>query len=66
MERFKNYGLWVAVAALGGMIVQDLGLQIAPERYEMYVDVALTIAVAAGVISNPSIGKGFRDKGGDK
>jgi uncharacterized membrane protein len=70
MERFKNYGLWVAVAALGGMIVQDLGLQIAPERYEMYVDVALTIAVAAGVISNPSIGKGFRDrnevKEGDK
>lgn len=65
MERWKNYGLWVALFALGGLFVNDLGL-LAPDKYDQYVAAILTILVAAGVVSNPSVGKGFTDKGGDE
>jgi uncharacterized membrane protein len=65
MSKFKNYGLWVALFALGGLIVNDFGL-LAPEQYDQYVAAILTVLVAAGVVSNPSIGKGFTDKEGDK
>ncbi|MDX8367867.1 holin [Cytobacillus sp. IB215665] len=64
MNRYKNYGLWVAVAALGLMIIQDLGLQITPEHYNTYVDAILGILVLLGIINNPTTKhKGFR---GDK
>jgi uncharacterized membrane protein len=62
MSKFKNYGLWVALFALGGLIVNDFGL-LAAEQYDQYVAAILSILVAAGVVSNPSIGKGFSDKG---
>jgi uncharacterized membrane protein len=61
-KRLKNYGLWLAVAALVGMILQDLGVNIAPERYQAYVDAVLTILVLAGIVNNPSQGNGFRDE----
>jgi uncharacterized membrane protein len=60
-KRFKNYGLWVSLAALFGLFVNDAGL-LAPEKYQQYVDAVLAVLIAAGVITNPSIGKGFRDK----
>lgn len=63
MERFRNYGLWVSLAALGGLFVDDFAL-LAPEQYDQYVDAVLAILVAAGVVNNPSIGKGFGDKNG--
>ena len=53
-QRWKSYGLWIAVAALVGMVLQDFGVMIPPERYDNYVDVLLTIAVLAGIINNPS------------
>lgn len=59
-QRFRNYGLWVALAALGGLIVNDFGL-LAPEQYQEYVDAILVVLVAAGVINNPEKGKGFKD-----
>ena len=65
MSKWKNYGLWVALFALGGLIVNDFGL-LAPDQYDQYVAAILTILVAAGVVSNPSIGKGFSDKTEDK
>jgi uncharacterized membrane protein len=61
-KRLKNYGLWLAVTALVGMILQDLGVNIAPERYQAYVDAVLTILVLAGIVNNPSQGNGFRDE----
>lgn len=61
-KRWKNYGLWVALAALLGMVLQDVWGSFAPERYEEYVQIVLGILVAAGVISSPVIGKGFSDK----
>ncbi|AWG44257.1 hypothetical protein BEH_25040 (plasmid) [Priestia filamentosa] len=53
MKRFKNYTLWVAVSAFIGMLVQDLGIDIAPERYTNYVDSVLYILVLAGIVSSP-------------
>jgi uncharacterized membrane protein len=61
-EKWRNYGLWLALAALIGMIIQDAGVPITPERYEMYVDVILGILAGAGIISNPTVGKWFMDK----
>jgi hypothetical protein len=60
-KRWKNYGLWAALAALIGLFVNDAGL-LASEEYQQYVDAVLAVLIAAGVITNPSIGKGFRDK----
>jgi uncharacterized membrane protein len=65
MSKYKNYGLWVALFALGGLFVNDFGL-LAPEQYDQYVAAILAVLVAAGVVSNPSIGKGFTDNEGEK
>lgn len=61
MERFKNYGLWIAIASLIGLFVNDMGL-LSPEKYQTYVDAILMVLIAAGIVSNPSNGKGFKDK----
>ncbi len=58
--RFKNYGLWVAIGSLVTMVAND-AFQVAPADVEKYVDVALTIGIAAGIINNPSNGKGYKD-----
>lgn len=60
MERFKNYGLWLALAALGGLILNDAGL-VAPEKYQQYVDMIFAVLIAAGIINNPASGNGFKD-----
>ncbi|RWZ59900.1 hypothetical protein EQV77_00960 [Halobacillus fulvus] len=59
--KWKNKGLWVALGALAVMLGNDIW-SIAPAVTEPYVDLGLTILSAAGVISNPSHGKGFKDK----
>lgn len=61
-KRLKNYGLWLAVASLVVMVLQDAGVNIAPERYQAYVDAVLTILVLAGIVNNPSQGTGYRDE----
>jgi uncharacterized membrane protein len=70
MQRFKNYALWTAVAALVGMGLVDFGVIPNTELYDQYIDKLLYILVLAGVVTNPSQGKGFSDKsearGGDK
>lgn len=62
MEKIKNYGLWVAVASLVGLILQDAGVPLAPEKFQIYVDIILNILVLAGIISDPKTGKWFSDK----
>lgn len=61
-KRLKNKGLWVAVAAFVGMILQDMGVPFTPEKYQTYVDAILGLLVLAGILNNPSIGKGYSDK----
>jgi uncharacterized membrane protein len=56
-SKWKSYGLWVAVAALLGMLLQDAGVALSPEKYEGYVDAVLTLLILAGIVSNPTKGK---------
>lgn len=63
--KWKNYGLWVALGSLVVMLLNNV-FNIAPDQSQPYVDIILTILIAAGVISNPTDGKGFTDKGEDK
>ncbi|MGN4423407.1 hypothetical protein ACTFQN_06055 [Bacillus cereus group sp. MYBK30-1] len=68
-EKFKNYGLWVALFALLGMALMDAVPHFNLGRYQEYVDMILYILIAAGVVSNPTAGKWFadkRNKGDDK
>jgi len=62
MLRLKNYGLWVSLFAVVGMALIDFGTIKELGRYEMYVQVILSILVALGVVSNPKEGKGYIDK----
>ncbi|MEK4894166.1 hypothetical protein MHH74_29520 [Bacillus sp. FSL M7-0996] len=61
-EKFKNYGLWVALFALLGMVLMDTVPHFNLGRYQEYVDMTLYILIAASVVSNPSSGKWFADK----
>ncbi|MEJ9130619.1 hypothetical protein P4408_14205 [Bacillus thuringiensis] len=61
-EKFKNYGLWVALFALLGMVLMDTVPHFNAGRYQEYVDLILYILIAAGVVSNPTAGKWFADK----
>ncbi len=66
MKRFKNYGLWVAVAAFVPLLADSLKVYdiniIIPGNYDALVKALLAILVLAGVVSNPSIGSGYTDK----
>jgi len=59
MERFKNYGLWLSVASLLLMVLQDAGVNITPEKFNAYVQAILGILVLLGIVSNPKEGKWF-------
>jgi uncharacterized membrane protein len=59
--KWKNYGLWVSIASVLYMVINDLGYQIDLTRWDTYVTAILGILVALGVISNPESGKGFFD-----
>ena len=62
-SRWNNYGLWVAVFALIGMAARDFfGVEIEQEHYQTYVDAIMTILIFAGIVNNPSMGKGYKDK----
>jgi uncharacterized membrane protein len=60
-SKLKSYPLWIALFALIGLFVNDMGL-LAPEKYNQYVDALFTLLIAGGVITNPSQGKGYGDK----
>ena len=59
-NKFKNYGLWLALFSLIGLVLRDTGL-IFP-TYQEYVDLIMYILIALGVVSNPSLGVGYADK----
>lgn len=69
MDRWKNYGLWVSIAALIPLILSSFGIHIIP-NYQEIVNAILAILVAAGILSNPSTtSKWYSDdknKGEDK
>jgi uncharacterized membrane protein len=62
MSRFKNYGLWIAVASLLFMILRDAGIEITKEKYDGYVNSILYLLILLGIINDPTNGKGFEDE----
>lgn len=62
MDRFKNYGLWVSIAAFIPMFLKAVGIDVIPDNYNDLVNSFLGILVVAGIISNPKTeNKGFLD-----
>ncbi|MEG0013884.1 MAG: holin [Cellulosilyticaceae bacterium] len=61
MERWKNYGLWVSIAALIPLVLSSFGINIIP-NYQEIVNAILTILVTAGILNNPTtVTKWFKD-----
>lgn len=52
--RVRSYKFWVAVFALLGLIVTDLGLMELGD-YEKYVEAILFVLVAGGIIVDPTV-----------
>jgi uncharacterized membrane protein len=61
MKRFKNYALWIAIAAITGMALVDFGVIANTEIFDNYVEKILYVLILAGVINNPASGTGFKD-----
>ena len=61
-ERWRNKGLWIAVASLILLILQDLGVPVTPEQYYEYVRLIFLVLILAGVINDPNEGEYFSDK----
>lgn len=66
MKRFKNYALWAAIVGfiptlLNGLGVYDIHVLL-PDNYDKIVYGLLSILVLAGIINNPTKGKGFKDE----
>ncbi|WP_160673046.1 phage holin [Clostridium sp. C8-1-8] len=61
-SRFRNYGLWVAIAALIPMVLQGFGLDILPSNYKDIINAILSILVMAGILNDPTtVAKWFLD-----
>lgn len=58
-NKYQNYGLWLALFSLLGLILRDTGFL--PTSYGEYVEVLMYILIALGVVSNPSLGTGYKD-----
>ncbi|EZP78838.1 hypothetical protein H839_03181 [Parageobacillus genomosp. 1] len=62
MERFKNYGLWLAIGSFAILALQTFGIDIDLGKYERLYEAFLSILVMAGILNNPSLGRGYSDK----
>lgn len=62
MSRFKNYGLWISIAALIPMVLKGFNIDILPDNYQEVINAVLAILVMLGLINNPTTeNKGFVD-----
>ncbi|WP_304576576.1 holin [Romboutsia ilealis] len=55
-NRLKNKGLWLSLAALLFLVLQDFGVILDPEKYGMYVNLITTIGyclLGVGIYNNP-------------
>ncbi len=62
-EKFRNYGLWISLISAVLMILQSLGLKFDLPYINEVITSILGVLVALGIISNPSDGTGYSDKG---
>ncbi|PJW15013.1 holin [Geobacillus sp. Manikaran-105] len=62
MERFKNYGLWLGIGSFVVLALETFGVDIDLGKYEHLYHALLSILVMAGILNNPSLGRGYFDK----
>ena len=53
-SRFKNYGLWLSLFSLIGILLNAFGVNFVPEEYTQITNAILAVLIAAGIISNPT------------
>ena len=60
-SKWKNYGLWLSIASCIGLILQTFKVvEIDNAKWGEIINLILGILVMAGIISNPSIGTGYK------
>ncbi|AMX83268.1 holin [Geobacillus subterraneus] len=62
MERFKNYGLWLGIGSFVVLALETFGVDIDLGKYEQLYHALLSVLVMAGILNNPSLGRGYSDK----
>lgn len=62
MSRWRNYGLWLSIAAFIPMLLKAFNIDVLPGNYDELVQAFLGILVLAGIISNPNDGTWYKDK----
>jgi uncharacterized membrane protein len=62
VERFKNYGLWLGIGSFVVLALETFGVDIDLGKYEQLYHALLSILVMAGILNNPSLGRGYFDK----
>ncbi len=53
-SRFRNYGLWISIAALIPMVLHTFGFDVLPDNYQEITSAILSILVMLGILSNPT------------
>lgn len=54
-NRFRNYGLWISIAALIPLALSAFGIKLHNEdKYIQLINTILSILVALGILNNPN------------
>jgi len=65
MSKWKNYGLWVSIISIVAFVLGNWGLYdsigMTSESFQQLANLILGALATAGVISNPTTGKMYKD-----
>lgn len=61
IERIKNVGFWVSLAAAVVLILQAFGITVDIPEVNAAVNSVCTVLVMLGILNNPTEGKGYFD-----
>lgn len=53
-SRLRNYGLWVSVASLLLLVLQNFGVNMVAANYNALVNALLAVLAGLGVINDPT------------
>ena len=61
-KRLRNYGLWVSLASLVFLLLNNFGISVDESKFNGIVDAILTIFVLLGILNDPTTEKkGYGD-----
>lgn len=61
IERLKNAGFWVSIAAAVVLVLQAFGIKIAEAEISAAVNAVCSALVMLGILNNPTEGRGYFD-----